>query len=94
MYVARLTYDYHRIPDGGKLPQITAFALILGGIKVGGSGIGSPTEIREMLLLAAERGLKPWVQQRPLSDANQAVVDMENGKARFRYVLVNEKHAA
>lgn len=65
----------------------------MNGIKVGGSGIGSPGEIEEMLLLASEQQLKPWVQQRPLSDANQAVVDMENGKARFRYVLVNEKHA-
>jgi hypothetical protein len=24
-----------------------------------------------------------------MSEANQAVVDMEDGKARFRYVLVN-----
>jgi len=31
------------------------------------------------------------VQKRPLKDANQAVVDMAEGKARYRYV--NEKHA-
>ena len=29
----------------------------------------------------------------PLKDANQAVVDMGEGKVRYRYVLVNESHA-
>jgi alcohol dehydrogenase (NADP+) len=59
---------------------------------VGGSAIGSPEEIREMLQLAAERKIKPWVETRPMKDANQAVQDLEAGKARYRYVLVNEKH--
>jgi alcohol dehydrogenase (NADP+) len=54
--------------------------------------IGPPGDIREMLQLAADKQIKPWVQTRPMSDANQAVIDMENGKARYRYVLVNEKH--
>lgn len=46
-----------------------------------------------MLDLAVEKKVKPWVQKRPLKDANQAIVDMEAGHARYRYVLVNEKHA-
>jgi alcohol dehydrogenase (NADP+) len=79
-------------PDGGLMPPVNAFALIMNGIKVGGSAIGSPEEIREMLQLAAERKIKPWVETRPLKDANQAVQDLEAGKARYRYVLVNEKH--
>jgi alcohol dehydrogenase (NADP+) len=28
-----------------------------------------------------------------MKDANKAVVDMEDGKARYRYVLVNADHA-
>lgn len=60
---------------------------------MGGSGIGSPEEINEMLQLAADKKVKPWVQTRSLKDANKAVVDMADGKARYRYVLVNEKHA-
>lgn len=47
-----------------------------------------------MLDLAVEKGVKPWVQTRPMAEANQAVQDMIAGKARYRYVLVNEKHAA
>lgn len=79
-------------PDGGKLPNINAFQLIGKGIKVGGSLIGSPAEIEDMLKLAAEKKIQPWIQERPLKDANQAIIDMEEGKARYRYVLVNENY--
>ncbi|TEA12103.1 NADP-dependent alcohol dehydrogenase 6 [Colletotrichum sidae] len=79
-------------PDGGKLPDISAFTLILNRIKVGGSNIGSVNQIREMLDFAAEKNIKPWIQTRSMKDANQAIVDMEHGEARYRYVLVNEKH--
>ncbi|KAF1847470.1 GroES-like protein [Cucurbitaria berberidis CBS 394.84] len=76
-------------PDGGKLPEINAFTLLAGGIKVGGSAIGSPAEIDEMLKLAADQKVKPWIQKRKMKDANQAVLDMVDGKARYRYVLEN-----
>lgn len=80
-------------PDGGNLPPINAFTLLGSGIKIGGSGIGSPKdEIPEMLKLAADKKIKPWIQTRPLKEANQVVVDMEAGKARYRYVLVNENY--
>jgi len=78
-------------PDGGNLPPVNAFTLIMGGIKVGGSAIGAPHEIEEMLQLAADQKIKPWVEVRSMKDANQAIVDMEAGKARYRYVLANEE---
>jgi alcohol dehydrogenase (NADP+) len=77
-------------PEDGAL-QIPAHALIGRRIRMGGSLIGSPSEIREMLQLAAEKGVHPWIQERPMKDANQAVVDMNDGKARYRYVLVNDQ---
>jgi D-arabinose 1-dehydrogenase-like Zn-dependent alcohol dehydrogenase len=43
-----------------------------------------------MLQLAAEKNVKPRVEVRPMKDANQVIVDMEEGKARYRYVLANE----
>lgn len=46
-----------------------------------------------MLRLTAEKGVKPWIQTRPMKEANQAVRDMDAGKARYRYCLVNEAHA-
>lgn len=75
------------------IPSITAFALIQKGVRIGGSAIGSPEQIMEMLELSAKKGVHPWIQKRPLNDANQTVVDMNDGKARYRYVLVNESHA-
>ncbi|KAI9147744.1 NADP-dependent alcohol dehydrogenase 7 [Paramyrothecium foliicola] len=81
-------------PDGGELPPINVFPLLMSGVRIGGSGIGSPDEIAEMLQLAVDKKVKAWVEERPLKEANKAIQDMADGKARYRYVLVNEKHAA
>jgi D-arabinose 1-dehydrogenase-like Zn-dependent alcohol dehydrogenase len=75
-------------PDDGVF-EVPPPSLIIGRKKLAGSMIGAPGEIREMLQLAAEKNVKPWVEERPMKDANQAMVDMEKGKARYRYVLVN-----
>lgn len=75
------------------IPPLNCFAFIGKGIKMGGSMIGTPKEISEMLEFAAKKNIRPWIEERKMSDANQAVIDMEAGKARYRYVLVNEKHA-
>ncbi|KAE8441510.1 hypothetical protein EG329_004898 [Mollisiaceae sp. DMI_Dod_QoI] len=77
-----------------KIPAFSVFALIAKGCKMGGSAIGSPKDISGMLDFAVKKGVHPWIQVRPLKDANQAVVDMDEGKARYRYVLKNEAHAA
>jgi alcohol dehydrogenase (NADP+) len=76
------------------IPAINAFALIGKGCKIGGSAIGSPEDITEMLEFAAKHKVHPFIQERPMKEANQAVIDMDNGDARYRYVLVNEKHVA
>lgn len=76
-------------PEDGAL-EIPAFALIAKGIKLGGSLIGSPDEIREMLDLAVAKNVHPWIEERPMKEANQAIQDMNKGDARYRYVLVNE----
>ncbi|KIV93902.1 hypothetical protein PV10_05078 [Exophiala mesophila] len=75
------------LPEG-ELP-FRASSLTGARRRVAGSFIGSPREIREMLQLAVDKDIKPWVETRPMSEANQAIVDFEAGKPRFRYVLVN-----
>ncbi|ROT35152.1 GroES-like protein [Sodiomyces alkalinus F11] len=72
------------------MPSFSAFSLLVGDRKVGGSTIGSRKQAREMLELAAKTNLRAWVQVRPMSEANQVVVDMDKGNARYRYVLQNE----
>ncbi|KAL8710665.1 MAG: hypothetical protein Q9225_007255 [Loekoesia sp. 1 TL-2023] len=71
------------------LPQLDTMALVLNGTKIAFSDSASPANIREMLKLAAQKGIKSWTQLRPMNEANEAVADMERGKARFRYVLEN-----
>jgi alcohol dehydrogenase (NADP+) len=75
------------------LPPLTAWSLIQKGVKVTGSNIGSPDDIREMLQLAAEKKVLPWIQERPMRDINAALADMDANKARYRYVLSNEMGA-
>ncbi|CAG8089439.1 unnamed protein product [Penicillium salamii] len=75
-------------PEDGPF-TLPAGALIGSGLKFCGSKIGNPSELREMLALAAEKNVEPWIEERPMKEANQAILDMDQGKARYRYVLVN-----
>lgn len=76
-------------PDDGNM-SLHASALISKRILFTGSAIGSTEEISQMLRLAADKNMKFWVETRPMAEANKTLVDMEKGKARYRYVLVNE----
>ena len=80
-------------PEDG-LPTIPQFPLMFKRIKITGSLIGSPGDIKDMLQLAADQKVKPWVEEISMKDANKAIVDMEAGKPRYRYVLYNEKQGA
>ncbi|EYE94951.1 NAD(P)-dependent alcohol dehydrogenase [Aspergillus ruber CBS 135680] len=72
------------------LPPVMAFSLIQKGVKITGSNIGSTEDIREMLKLAAEKRVLPWIQKRAMKDVNVALKDLHAGEARYRYVLLNE----
>ncbi|KAJ5730960.1 8-hydroxygeraniol dehydrogenase [Penicillium malachiteum] len=76
------------------LPPLAAYSLIQKAVKVTGSNIGSPEDIRNMLQLAAEKRVLPWIQKRPMKDVNSALVDMHEGKARYRFVLQNSEQQA
>lgn len=94
-YLSLLKFEGTFIQVGApedNLPGFSAFSLLPKRCKIGGSMIGSPAEIEEMLALVVKKNLKPWIQQHPMKEANKAIVDMDAGKARYRYVLVNEKH--
>jgi len=71
------------------LPAINAFSLIGKGVKVGGSMIGPPHEIEDMLKVVSEKDLKPWINTWPMAKANDAIIAFEAGKARYRITLEN-----
>lgn len=77
------------IPESPTMP-IPIGGLCFSGANIGGSAIGGPKQIAEMYALAAEKKPKFLIEKRDMKDANQAVVDMSNGKPRFRYALINE----
>ena len=54
-----------------RLPGIMPQALL--GKSITGSLIGSPAEIKQMFEIAVKHNIKPWIQERPMSDAQQAV---------------------
>lgn len=77
------------LPDDGTL--YAPVRPLMRRLKVESSMVGSPNEIREMFQLVADKDIRPWIEEIPMKDANKAIVDMEAGKARYRYVLVNEQ---
>lgn len=94
-YLSLLTLGGKFIQVGApedNLPSINSFELIPKRLSICGSVLGSPAEAREMLDFAVENGIHPWIEQRPMQEANQAILDLEAGKPRYRYCLVNEKH--
>lgn len=77
------------LPDDGPL-MLNPRPLLDLRAKLTSTKIGSPAEIREMMNLAVKVDMHPWVEVLPMSEANKALVDAEEGKARYRYVLKNE----
>ncbi|KAM0787987.1 hypothetical protein ACM66B_006189 [Microbotryomycetes sp. NB124-2] len=74
-----------------KLAPMYGHALVGKGVALAGSLIGGTDELREVLQLAAEKGIKAWTEVRPMSEAAQTMKDMHAGHARYRYVLSNGK---
>ena len=75
------------------LPNFNGFALIFKKATIAGSKIGPPAQIAEMLQLAVDKNVQAWIQKRPMEEVNKAIVDMDQGKARYRYTLINQKFA-
>jgi uncharacterized zinc-type alcohol dehydrogenase-like protein len=74
-------------------PQPFAFEpvdLVVYQLSVVGSFLGNPAMMREMLAFSQERGIKPKVELMPMSQVNEAIRRVKEGKARYRIVLVNE----
>lgn len=62
-------------------------ALVGRQISLAGSVVDNPDTIREMLDFAAEKGVRPWIEKRPMKQCPETVKAMRDGKARYRFVL-------
>ncbi|HTY83213.1 MAG TPA: NAD(P)-dependent alcohol dehydrogenase [Silvibacterium sp.] len=69
--------------------SVHAFPLISGLRTIGGSPIGPPARIREMLDVAARHGVKAITEPFPMAKANEAIDKVKKSKVRYRAVLAN-----
>lgn len=67
--------------------QVSSLALLQGGHKIYGHASGTAREVEETLHFAALTGVRPMIEEVPLTDAQSAVERMLSGQARFRMVL-------
>ncbi|WNG43174.1 NAD(P)-dependent alcohol dehydrogenase [Archangium minus] len=67
--------------------MLPALPLIFGNKKVSGSNTGSPSDIREMLEVAARNGIRARTETFPLKDINTAIGRVARNEVRYRAVL-------
>lgn len=72
-----------------KLPRFKPSMLALKTCSIGGSIIGSPKQIEEMLQFALKHKINSFTQSAPMSDTGKTLQAMDDGKARYRFVLKN-----
>jgi len=61
--------------------------LVIHEMSITGSLIGSRETMREMLAFAQEHSITPKIELMPISQANEAIQRITEGKARYRIVL-------
>ena len=74
-------------------PQPFAFEpvdLVVYQLAVTGSFLGNPKVMREMLAFAQDKAIKPRIELMSMSQVNEAIRRVKEGKARYRIVLVNK----
>jgi uncharacterized zinc-type alcohol dehydrogenase-like protein len=68
---------------------LQAFALVGGQKAVAGSPTGSPTDLAEMLSVAARHNVKAVTERFAMDKANEAVAKVKKNQVRYRAVLAN-----
>jgi alcohol dehydrogenase len=66
---------------------ISPLDLINAGLSVTGHPSGTARDVEETMHFAVQTGVRPVVEERPLSEAAEAYEAMDTGKARYRMVL-------
>jgi alcohol dehydrogenase (NADP+) len=73
------------------LPELRVQDFIPQGASLTATHIGNKVEAVQMLQIAAEKGLKSWIQLVKLSEdgCKQVIEGVKNSQARYRYVLTD-----
>ncbi|KAF9432249.1 hypothetical protein BGZ76_011072 [Entomortierella beljakovae] len=74
------------VPDE-EFIKVPALQLLMTGIHVTSSIIGSKADIKEMLEFATKTNVRPWIEKFSLKDPNTALKHLEEGRPRYRIVM-------
>jgi len=69
--------------------QVQGFSLLAAQRAISGSPSGSPSDLMEMLDVAARHGVKAVTESFPMAKANDAVARVKKSQVRYRAVLAN-----
>ena len=79
------------LPEGEEGIKVRNQTFLKNGCFFGSSHLGSRRETLDMLNLAAEKGIRTWVEEVPISDKNLAQVmqRLHNNDVRYRFCMTN-----
>ncbi|GEQ72231.1 hypothetical protein JCM33374_g5918 [Metschnikowia sp. JCM 33374] len=77
------------LPPSGDTFAVHPFTFVRNATSFGSSLLGSKVEAAEMLELAAEKGIKPMIEEVPINEKScgEALTRCENGDVRYRFVF-------
>lgn len=83
------------LPPASDKFEVSPFSFISNGGSFGSSLLGSKVEALEMLKLAADKGVKPAVEEIPISEkgCETALTRCDNGDVRYRFVFTKYDEA-
>lgn len=83
------------LPPMSEKFEVSPFSFIRNGGSFGSSLLGSKQEALEMLQLAADKGVRPMVEEVPISEAGcaEALTRCEDGDIRYRFVFTKYDEA-
>ncbi|KAI5956883.1 hypothetical protein KGF54_000501 [Candida jiufengensis] len=77
------------LPPSSEKFEVSPFTFLKHGASFGSSLLGSKIEVEEMLKLAGEHNIKPWIEEVPISEENvhKALKRCVDGDVRYRFVF-------
>lgn len=75
------------MPETG-LSNVKSQTLSGNAVRLTSSHLGNNAELRQMLQLAADKDVKPWVTVMQMKDAAKAIQAVEDNSVRYRSVLI------
>lgn len=79
------------LPPAGDTLSVHPFTFVRNATSFGSSLLGSKIEAEEMLQLAADKGIKPMVEEVPINEKScgEALTRCEEGDVRYRFVFTD-----